>query len=89
MVRNSTCEEFVRLREYLTSIIPSNSVDAPRFPPLKNDRKQLAGERAHLQQLLIATGGTNGDRHQDEQKNVHNVHAGLQPTGHGPQIWED
>jgi hypothetical protein len=88
MVRNSTCEEFVRLREYLTSIIPSNSVDAPRFPPQKNESRQLAGERAHLQQLLIATGGTNGDRHHDEQKHV-DVHAGLERTGHGPQIWED
>jgi hypothetical protein len=51
--------------------------------------EHLISTRAHVQQLLIAKGGANGDRHQDEHKNAHEVHTGLEPTGHEQQFWED
>jgi hypothetical protein len=86
MLRNSTCEEFVRWREYLISIIPSNSVDAPRAASQADARTQLAMKGAHLQQLLTATSATHEDGDHGEQAIVHDVHARLEPTGHGPQI---
>lgn len=89
MLGNSTCEEFARWRKYLMSIIPSDSVDAQHPVSQKSERTLLLGKKARLHQVLTATNRTNGDRHQNEQAIVHDVHSGIEPMAHESQLWDD
>lgn len=89
MLGHSTYKEFARWREYLMSIIPSDSVDAQRSVSQKSERILLLRKKAHLQQVLAATNKTNGDRHQNEQAIVNDVHSGIEPMARESQLWDD
>jgi hypothetical protein len=89
MVRNGTYEEFVRWREYLTSLLPSNSVDAPRYALPRNARARLTVKRTGMQKPPTATNETNGNQARVEQSFVHSICSGLEPPEQESQLWED
>lgn len=88
MLNNETHEELVRWRQYLISIIRSNSVEAPHLAIQQREGTKLTAARSYLRQPLIAANRSNGDD-QIKQPSARNIRSDLKLVGPELQIWDD